>query len=142
MWLGTIKTSQLLICPPAPTAFDIGQFLDVSIRESERDIQHWVETYAGTLQHIGEAVDEWCWTAQVKRLCTEGLIVGGGFVGVLRVKILLQNVGYCWESLPENVLHQQEECPLSHVISYLDEQATHHPMHKAWDIHSPYAQAE
>ena len=55
------------------------------------------------------------------------------FIGMTDTLITLDSAVSCWTSPPVHVPQQRDEGTLAHVISYLDEIATHQPSHKAWD---------
>ena len=55
------------------------------------------------------------------------------FTDVLNMEIPPASAVNCWDSQSGCIPHQRDKCALAHVISYLDEKATHQPMHKAWD---------
>ena len=55
------------------------------------------------------------------------------FIGVTGVWITPESTMSCWTSPLVHVPHQRDEGVLAHVISYLDEIASHQPLHRAWD---------
>ena len=49
------------------------------------------------------------------------------------IDLMMASVKHCWEPAPRTLHHQRENGPTAHIISYLDELATHVLTREAWD---------
>ena len=121
----------MLLCPPAPTMLNIGQFLKGCPREW--DHTPWLLAYACALQSVGVATEGrmWhssgvCFTPQISPLVN-------AFIGETGAELIELDIATCWGQLLEGVLCQKDEGPFAEVISYLDELARCVPTEKAWD---------
>ena len=132
-WHWTVETTESLISPPTPMVLNIGRFFDKDIKEHRWGVQHWLEVYAHTLQQVGEFTEGRCWTLMGRDFVPRVLLLIEVFAGVLSMEIPRASAVSCWYSLPACIPHQRDEGALAHVISYLDEKATHKPTCKAWD---------
>ena len=60
-WRCSIKVRGEDICPPAPTIFNIGQFMtEEEVAEGVGE-PHWFMAYSHTLQQVGKAAHRWKW---------------------------------------------------------------------------------
>ena len=132
-WHWMVETLRPLICPPAPTILNIRHFLDKDVEGHGWDTQEWMEAYACTLQCSAEAAEGRCLTPNGNDFFPRFPLLVEAFTSKLKVEILPASAVNCWDHLPVYIPHQRDEGPLAHVISYLDDKATHLPMHKAWD---------
>ena len=128
----TVETSESLICP-ALMILNIGQFLNQDMEKHGWDVQHWLEAYAYTLQWVGEAVVGRCWMSMGRDFAPRVSLLVEVFTDVLNVEIPPASAVNCWDSQLGCIPHQRDEGALAHIISYLDDKATHQPMCKVWD---------
>ena len=133
-WHWTVKTSRPLIYPPALTILNTGQFLNEDVKEHGWDVQDWLEAYTCALQQVTEAAKRRCWMLQVRDFTPKVLLLVEAFAGILNIEIPPVSAVSCSDSPPACIPHQRNRSPLTHVISYLDEGATHQPMCKAWNV--------
>ena len=133
VWCWTVEISRPLICLPAPTILNIGQFLDEDVQGRGWDVQDWLQAYTCTLQHTTEAAEERCWMPMGRNFTPRVSLLVEAFTSVLKFEILLVSAVSCWDSPPVHIPHQKDKGPLAHDISYLDEKATCQPTLKAWD---------
>ena len=56
IWQWSVKVQGLDVCPPAPTALNIGQFMTWEEVLEKVDDSLWFAAYSHTLQRVGEAV--------------------------------------------------------------------------------------
>ena len=127
MWCCMVETLKPLLCPPAPTILNIGQFLIKDVDGCGWNTQEWMEAYAHTLQCSAEAAEGRCWMPNGNNFAPSVLLLVEAFTSELRVEILPMKAVSCWDYPPAHVPHQRDKGCLAHVISYLDEKA------KVWD---------
>ena len=101
--------SKIPICPPSPTVFNIGQFLNEDVEEQGWDQQQWLLAYSHALQCMQEAADgrtwrtNWTWfTPQVSQLVD-------AFIDGTQVQVVEAEVVLCWSELLQDVPHQRDK---------------------------------
>ena len=67
VWRWSVKVLGWDICPPTPTALNIGQFMTKEEVSEGVDEQLWFVAYSHTLQWVGEAAHGWKWNGQWER---------------------------------------------------------------------------
>ena len=94
---------------------------------------HWFVAYSHTLQWVGEAAHRRKWEARREALEIKASLLVCAFWCETDIDLTMVSVKHCWEPAPRTLHHQRENCPTTHVISYLDELAVCVPTREAWD---------
>ena len=134
VWWWNIKVHEEDNCPPAPTVFNIGQF--ITDEEMARGVgePHWFMAYFHTLQWVGEAACGWKWEwPRREALEVKAYPLVHTFWHKMGVDLTVASIKLCWEPIPRALYHQRESGPTAHIITYLDELAVHVPSLDAWD---------
>ena len=130
-WATTISAS--LICLPAPTVMNIGQFLKEDTTRHGWSMQQWLEAYTHGLQHIRKAVEGRHWRPEGKGFTPKVLPPVEAFISKTGAQDIKGGTIDYWSEPLKNILHQRNEGACANIISYLDELATSQPSRKAWN---------
>ena len=132
-WQWNVKVRGEGVCPPAPSALNIGQFLTDEEAEGVWE------------SHTGSWPTPACCSGWVRWPTEESGGQGGksqrlkppplvhAFWHKTDVDLIMVSIKHCWEPAPRTLHHQRENGPTAHIISSLDELAAHIPTREAWD---------
>ena len=121
------------MCPPTPSALNIGQFLTDEEVEGGVGEPHWFVDYSHMLQWVGEAACGRKWEARREALEIKASLLVHAIWHETDVDLTMASVKHCWKPAPRTLHHQRENSPTAHVISYFNELAVHIPTREAWD---------
>ena len=133
-WRWSVKVLGWDICPPAPTALNIGQFMTKEEVLEGVDEPLWFAAYSITLQWVGEAARRWKWEWHVGK--TPEVRVSPlvhAFWEETGVNLTTACIKLCWEPPPRGIFWKQEEGPIAYVITFIDELTIWVPSLDAWD---------
>ena len=128
----TIAVRTPLVCLPAPTIMNIGQFLNEDTMGHGWSMEQWLGTYAHALQCIGEAVEGRCWRPEGEGFAPKVFPLVEAFIGMMGARDAKDCAVDCWSEPPGNIPCQSDTGTYTNVIFYLDELATRWPSRKAW----------
>ena len=120
------------MCPTAPSAINIGQFLTDEVEGGVGE-PHWFMAYSRTLQWVGEAACGRKWEARREALEIKASPLVHAFWHETDVDLTMVSIKHCWEPAPRTLHHQRENSPTTHVTSYFDELAVCILTREAWD---------
>ena len=132
-WQWNIKVQGEGVCPPTPSALNIGQFITDEEAEGVVGEPHWFVAYSHTLQRVGEAACGRKWELRREALEIKASPLVCAFWHETDMDLTMASVKLCWEPVPRTLYHQRENGPTAHIISYLDELAVCVPTLEAWD---------
>ena len=134
VWRWSIKVLGWDICPPAPTALNIGQFMTKEEVLEDIDEPLWFAAYSRTLQWVGEAAQgrkcEWP-VGKTPEVRVSPLV--HAFWEETGVDITMSCIKLYWEPAPWGIFCKKEEGPVAYVITFMDELAVRVPSLDAWD---------
>ena len=131
VWQWNIKVHGEGMCPPAPSALNIGQFLTDEEAEGGMGEPHWFVAYSHALQLVCKAACGRKWEARREALEIKASPLVRAFWHKTDVDLTMVSVKHCMEPGPRTLHHQRENGPTAHVISYLDELAVCIPTREA-----------
>ena len=135
IWQWSIKVKGLDVCPPAPMALNIGQFMTWDEVLENVDDSLWFVAYSHALQRIGEAVhsQRWQWPrGKVQKVGVSALV--RVFWDETGMELAASScTKLCWELPPRGVFRRRERGAISHAITFLDDVAVCIPSLDAWD---------
>ena len=121
IWQWTVEVATTNFCLPAPTMFNIGQFLDEELKEG--DCMPWLLAYARAQQCVGEATEGRMWypigmhsTPQVSPLVNT-------FIEQMGVELTELRITSCWGQSAVEVPLQRQDGSFTDVTAYLDDLA-------------------
>ena len=134
VWRWSIKVLGQDICPPTPTALNIGQIMTKEEVAEGVGEPHWFVAYSHTLQWVGEVAcrRKWEWPAG-KTLQVRVSPLVHIFWEETGTDLTVACVKLCWEPTSRGIFHKREEGPVAHVITFMDELAIRMPSLDAWD---------
>ena len=132
-WRWNVKVQGESVCPPAPSALNIGQFITDEEAEGGMGEPHWFVAYSHTLQWVGKVAHGRKWESRREALEIKASPLVHAFWYETDMDLTMTNVKLCWEPAPRTLYHQRENGPTTHIISYLNELAVHVPTLEAWD---------
>ena len=122
------------ICPPAPMALNIGQFMTHEEVLENVDNSLWFMAYSHTLQRVREAVcsQRWQWArGKVTDIGVSPLV--RAFWEETGVKLTASCIKLCWELSLQGVFRRRERGMVSHAITFMDDVAVCIPSLETWD---------
>ena len=127
-WRWSIKVQGEDVCPPAPTALNIRQFMIKEEVAEGMGEPHWFVAYFCTLQWVGEAARRWKWEWPAR----EALEVKVSplvhiFWEETGADLTVSCIKLCWEPAPRAIFCKRQEGPVAHIITFLDELAVQVP---------------
>ena len=134
IWQWSIKVQGWDVCPPTPTALNIGQFMTWEEVLENVDNSLWFEAYSHTLQRVGEAVcgRQWQWPrGKVWEVGVSPLV--RVFWEEAGVELATSCTKLCWKLPPRGVFRRRERGMVSHAITFMDDVAVRIPSLDAWD---------
>ena len=131
VWQWNIKVQGEGMCPPTPSALNIGQFLTDEEAEGGMGEPHWFVAYSHVLQWVGKAACGRKWEVRREALEIKASPLLCAFWHKTDVDLMM-SIKHCWEPAPRTLHHRREKGPTAHVI-YLDKLAVHIPTREAWD---------
>ena len=133
-WRWSIKVQGEDVCPPAPTALNIGQFMTKEEVVKGVGEPHWFMAYSHTLQWVGEAACGWKWEWPAREaLEVKVSPLVRAFWEETGMDLTMACIKLCWEPTLRAIYSKKEEGSVAHVITFLDELAVQVPSLDAWD---------
>ena len=134
IWRWSIKVQGQDVCPPAPTALNIGQFMTCEQVLENVDNSLWFTAYSHTLQRVGEAMCSRCWQwARGKAMDIEVSPLVRVFWEETGIELAASCIKLCWELPPWGVFRRRERGTVFHAITFMDDMAMHIPTLDIWD---------
>ena len=133
-WRWSLKVRGEGICPPTPTALNIGQFMTVDEVVEGVGEPHWFVAFSCTLQWMGEAAcrQKWEWpVGEALEVKVSPLV--HAFWEETGADLTVACIKLCWEPAPRAIFCKREEGPVAHIITFLDELVVWAPSLDAWD---------
>ena len=124
IWWWSNRVQGWDICPPAPTALNIGQFMTRDEVQGDVDNSLWFEAYSYALQRVGEAAHgpQWQWLkGKVWKVEVSPLV--RVFWEEMCIELTTSCTRLCWELSPRSVFRRRERGTISHAITFLDDMA-------------------
>ena len=114
VWRWSIKVLGKDICPPTPTALNIGKFMTKEEVLEGIDEPLWFMAYSHTLQQVGEAACGWKWEWPVgKTLEVRVSPLVHAFWEETGVDLSVACIKLCWEPPSRGIFHKREEGPVA-----------------------------
>ena len=132
-WWWNVKVRGEGVCPPAPSALNIGQFITDEEVEGVVGEPHWFVAYSCALQQVGKVAHGRKSESKREALEIKASPLVHAFWHETDVDLTIASVKLCWEPAPMTLYHQREDSPTTHIISYLNELAVRIPTLEAWD---------
>ena len=134
IWQWSIKVHGQDVCPPTPTALNVGQFMTQEEVLENVDDSLWFAAYSHALQRVREAVCSqwWQWPrGKAPEVGVSALV--RGFWEETGVELAASCTKLCWELPLRGVFRRRERGMISHGITFLDDMAMPVPSLNAWD---------
>ena len=134
VWQWIIKVQGQDVCPPAPKALNIGQFMTREEVLEGVDNSLWFAAYSHALQRVGEATCSQRWQWPVGKVLEAGVSpLVRAFWEETGVELATSCTKLCWELPPRGVFRRRERGVVAHAITFVDNVAMHVPSLNAWD---------
>ena len=134
VWQWSIKVQGWDICPPTPTALNIGQFMTREEVLEGIDDPLWFVAYSHTLQRVSEAARRWRWEWPVGKMPEVGVSpLVHAFWEETGVELAASCMKLCWEVPPRGVFRRRERGLVAYAITFVDDVAMWVPSLDAWD---------
>ena len=134
VWRWSIKVQGWDVCPPTPTALNIGQFMTREEVLEGVDEPLWFAAYFCALQWVGEAAhgQKWEWpVGKTPEVRVSSLV--HVFWEETGIELAVACVKLCWELPPRSIFRRRERGPVAYAITFVDELAMQVPSLDAWD---------
>ena len=134
IWQWNIKVQGQDVCPPAPTALNIGQFMTWEEVLENVDKSLWFEAYSRALQRVGEAVhgQQWQWPrGKAQEVGVSPLV--RAFWEETGIELTTSCTKLCWELPLRGTFKRGERGAVPHAITFMDDVAVCIPSLDAWD---------
>ena len=134
VWRWSVKVLGWDVCPPTPTALNIGQFMTREEVLEGIDKPLWFAAYSHALQWVGEAAHRWKWEWPVEKMPAVRVSpLVHAFWEETGVELTAVCIKLCWELLLRSTFRRRERGPVAYAVTFVDELAIQVPSLDAWD---------